>query len=111
MNGISTHVLNTASGQPASGIRVSLDIWANDAWVPAGQGVTNQDGRVPAVLAQGAALESGVYRLTFFVADYFAGREYFYPQITVQFLVKDATQHYHVPLLLTRHGYTTYRGS
>jgi 5-hydroxyisourate hydrolase len=111
MNGISTHVLNTATGQPAPGIRAVLEVQAGNAWNRAGEGVTNEDGRIPALLPKGAPLEAGVYRLTFLVADYFAGREYFYPQITVQFQVKNTSQHYHVPLLLTRHGYTTYRGS
>ena len=111
MSGVSTHVLNTATGRPAEGIPVRLEIVNGDSWKSVGEGVTNSDGRVPAVLAPGAVLQSGTYRLTFFVDDYFAGREYFYPQITVQFLVHDANQHYHVPLLLTRHGYTTYRGS
>jgi len=111
MNGISTHVLNIASGQPAAGIRVVLELWAKDAWAPAGEGVTNDDGRVPKVLSPGVQLQQGTYRLTFFIGDYFVGRDHFYPQISVQFLVQDTSQHYHVPLLLTRHGYTTYRGS
>jgi 5-hydroxyisourate hydrolase len=78
-----------------------------------GQGVTDADGRCRTLLAPGAALVAGIYRLTFDTAAYFAteGRQSFYPEVRVTFEVRDAAQHYHVPLLLSPYGYTTYRGT
>jgi 5-hydroxyisourate hydrolase len=104
---ISTHVLDTSLGKPAEGIRVELE--SGGAIV--GSGVTDADGRVKD-LASGASLGAGDYRLTFSVSDYFkrTGRESFYTAITVDFRIADS-QHYHVPLLLSPFGYSTYRGS
>jgi 5-hydroxyisourate hydrolase len=104
---LSTHVLDTALGQPASGIRVTL----SRAGQQIGAGVTDGDGRVKDV--QGTtALTPGPYVLTFAVGPYFAAatRDTFYDTITVEFRVGSA-QHYHVPLLLSPFGYSTYRGS
>ncbi len=74
---------------------------------------TDEDGRLRDLLDSGAAFETGVYRLTFDTEVYFARQqtEGFYPQVTVTFIVRDAAQHYHVPLLLSPFGYSTYRGS
>jgi 5-hydroxyisourate hydrolase len=104
---ISTHVLDTSLGKPAQGIRIELE--SGGAIV--GSGVTDADGRVKD-LASGASLGVGDYRLTFAVADYFkrTGRESFYTSIAVDFRLSDS-QHYHVPLLLSPFGYSTYRGS
>ena len=109
MSTISTHVLDTALGRPAPGIRVTLES-ADDV---IGSGVTDADGRVRDLLRKDAAVASGSYRLTFYVADYFskAKREAFFPEIVVSFRVGDDTGHYHVPLLLSPFGYSTYRGS
>ena len=78
-----------------------------------GQGVTDADGRLRDLLAPATALTAGVYRLTFDTGAYFRAQnaEGFYPEVTVIFEVRDASQHYHVPLLLNPYGYTTYRGS
>ena len=112
MIGISTHVLDTAKGRPAQGIRVIAEHTARPgAFVAAGEGITDSNGRIAQLLAAGGALETGVYRLTFLVGDYFEGQDHFYPQVTVHFLVRDPSAHYHVPLLLSPYGYTTYRGS
>ncbi|HXA63712.1 MAG TPA: hydroxyisourate hydrolase [Bryobacteraceae bacterium] len=112
MNGISTHVLNTAKGQPAQGVRVTAERLSSDGnFVAAGEGITDVNGRIPQLLGSGAALEAGVYRLTFHAGDYFGDNAAFYSEITVQFLVRDPSTHYHVPLLLSPYGYTTYRGS
>ena len=107
MSTISTHVLDTSMGRPARGIRVTLEQGADII----GTGVTDADGRVPEIRA-GAALNAGVFRLRFLVAEYFAadGRDCFYSEITVNFRI-DADEHYHVPLLLSPFGYSTYRGS
>jgi len=112
MIGISTHVLDTAKGRPAQGVRVIVEHMSHGGnFVSAGEGVTDSNGRIPRLLTSGAALEAGVYRLTFYVGDYFEGQDHFYPEVTVNFLVRDPSTHYHVPLLLSPYGYTTYRGS
>jgi 5-hydroxyisourate hydrolase len=112
MNGISTHVLDTAQGRPAEGIRVTAErLSADGNFQVAGEGVTDSNGRIPQLLGGGQALETGAYRLTFYVGDYLAGNAGFYQEITIQFQVGDPATHYHVPLLLSPYGYTTYRGS
>jgi 5-hydroxyisourate hydrolase len=109
MSGISTHVLDTSAGQPARGMEVTLERRSGaSGWVLAGQGVTDENGRIPHLLA---APEAAAYRLTFRAGEYFASRESFYPEITVQFVVRDPSANYHIPLLLSPYGYTTYRGS
>lgn len=108
MSTISTHVLDTSLGKPAEGIRVTLH---RDGSV-LGSGVTDQDGRVRDLLAAGSSLSAGDYRLTFSVADYFGSkRKSFYNEIVIQFHISSEDDHYHVPLLLSPFGYSTYRGS
>lgn len=112
--GISTHVLDTAGGRPAAGVRVELERRGDDGtWRPLGGGVTDDDGRVGALLAAGKTPTAGVHRLTFHLEPWFAARgvETFYPLATVVFRVRDPDEHHHVPLLLAPWGYTTYRGS
>lgn len=111
MSGISTHVLDTARGLPAAGVRVKLERQSSGAWEEAGAGSTDGNGRIAQLLSDGKRLDAGLYRVTFFTAEYFRGSESFYPEVTVQFEVRDAARHHHVPLLLSPYGYTTYRGS
>ncbi|MFN2637356.1 MAG: hydroxyisourate hydrolase [Gemmatimonadaceae bacterium] len=108
MSTLSTHVLDTAVGRPAQGIKVTLEC-ADDLL---GSGVTDADGRVNQLHKKEAPLGEGSYTLTFYVADYFskAGREFFFPEVVVSFRIKGG-EHYHVPLLLSPFGYSTYRGS
>ena len=111
---ISTHVLDTALGAPARGIRVSLErSGASGGDAELGAGVTDDDGRVRDLLPPGITLTEGTYRLRFDTGAYFARthRKGFFPEIAVAFLVGDAPQHYHVPILLSPFGYSTYRGS
>lgn len=109
MSTLSTHVLNTALGRPAQGIRVVLE---RDG-ITLGSGVTDADGRVRDILTSDTQLDAGDYRLTFRVGEYFAsaGTESFYNMIAVDFRVGAGPGHYHVPLLLSPFGYSTYRGS
>jgi len=109
MSTISTHVLDTALGKPASGIRVTLV----RSGAAVGEGVTDADGRVRDLHAADVELGEGDYRLTFAVGDYFAaaGREAFYSEIVVSFRADSDDGHYHVPLLLSPFGYSTYRGT
>lgn len=112
MIGISTHVLDTAKGRPAQGIAVTLERRSGaGVFIFAGKGVTDEHGRIPQLLEAGAVLEAGLYRLTFYIGDYFGSQDHFYPEASVSFLVRDPSTHYHVPLLLSPYGYTTYRGS
>lgn len=112
---ISTHVLDTARGRPAAGVSVILERLSTDAAAARefARGTTDEDGRVQELLPAGTALEVGDYRLTFDTHAYFAasGVEAFYPSVSVVFTVRDASQHHHVPLLLSPYGYSTYRGS
>lgn len=111
MSTISTHVLDTASGRPAAGVRVTLSDAGSG--VPLGSGETDADGRLRTLLATDATLAPGVYRLRFEIGEYFAraGRDAFYPEVVVCFTVAPGEGHYHVPLLVSPFGYSTYRGS
>lgn len=114
MSAITTHVLDTSNGRPASGVPVVLESRsAGNEWKTLGRGKTDADGRLANLLPARSPLEPGTYRLVFDVATYFRARnaEGFYPEVAVVFTIRDATQHYHVPLLLNPYGYTTYRGS
>jgi 5-hydroxyisourate hydrolase len=106
---ISTHVLDTTRGEPASGVYVRLERRDTDGWSEVSEGRTDHDGR----LAQWVPMRSwqaGGYRLVFYVEPYL-GPGAFFPEILVAFHVHDPTHAYHIPLLLSPYGYTTYRGS
>ena len=113
MSAITTHVLDTSLGKPAAGVAVTLEKQEGGAWKPLASGATNADGRAADLLPPNAKLEAGAYRLRFETGAYFraGGVESFYPLVEINFIVKDAAQHYHVPLLLSPFGYSTYRGS
>ena len=112
MGGISTHVLDTAKGLPAQGVRVVLERRLPEGgWAEIGSGVTDENGRIARLLGNGEALQAASYRLTFSTAEYFKPQECFYPEVTVLFDVRNASTHHHIPLLLSPYGYTTYRGS
>ena len=113
MSAITTHILDTARGQPAVGVQVELEAQDGAAWRRIGRGVSDQDGRLRSLMPDSAVLERGVYRLTFETSQYFRGLNTasFYPRIIVEFTVADGESHYHVPLLLSPYGYTTYRGT
>jgi 5-hydroxyisourate hydrolase len=113
MSQITTHVLDISIGRPAAGVPVTLEIEKTGrGWKELGRGVTDNDGRLRELLAAGS-LKEGTYRLTFDTRSYFASRkvEAFYPQVSVVFEVRRSSEHYHIPLLLSPHGHSTYRGS
>lgn len=112
MSQITTHVLDTAKGKPAEGIRISLQKPAGKDWETITTGVTNSDGRVPDFLPADKKIQPGIYRMLFETGSYFAKENVsgFYPEVPVIFDIKD-TEHYHIPLLLSPFGYSTYRGS
>ncbi len=108
---ITTHVLDTANGHPASGIRVILEIEEAGGWKKLASGKTNADGRITDWLPAGQPVKTGKYRVTFKVSDYFDEGEDFYSDIQILFHLNNPDEHYHIPLLLSPYGYTTYRGS
>ena len=113
MSGITTHVLDTSRGRPAGGVPVTLEVASTGGWKLLGKGITNEDGRLADLLDSDAPMAAGVYRLIFDTGAYFAGNNIksFYPQVSVVFKIENSSQHYHVPLLLSPFGYSTYRGS
>jgi len=117
MGRLTTHVLDTAAGIPAQGMRVELHDLDLPRSVPLAGFCTNSDGRGPAPLLEEFALRTGRYELRFHVAEYFRARGTILPDppfldvVTIRFGIADAAQHYHVPLLVSPWSYSTYRGS
>ncbi len=114
MSAITTHVLDTSRGSPAPGIPVVLQRRnERNEWQNVGNGETDADGRLRSLMAAGVALEPGMFRLVFDTRRYFDGQgvRSFYPHVIVVFEVVPGETHYHVPLLVSPFGYTTYRGS
>ena len=109
MSTLSTHVLDTSLGKPAAGVSIALDrVDGSPAHLGAAQ--TDNQGRARDIAS--APLVAGTYRLRFDTGEYFArtGRETLYPEVVITFVVGD-NEHYHVPLLVSPFGYSTYRGS
>ena len=114
MSAITTHVLDTSRGRPAAGVPVKLEVRVEGGgWRELGSGFTDADGRIEDFLKSKRKLSRGGYRLTFDTGIYFAaqGMQGFYTEVIVTFFITEANAHYHVPLLLSPYGYTTYRGS
>ena len=110
MGRLTTHVLDTAHGKPGSGIKIELFRLDDEAPGLVATTVTNNDGRTDKPLAEGEALRAGTYQLVFHVGAYFKGQG-FLDQVPIRFRIADASAHYHVPLLCSPWGYTTYRGT
>jgi 5-hydroxyisourate hydrolase len=113
MSAITTHVLDTMRGLPAMGIAVLLERAGDSGMETISGGITDGDGRIRELLPNGEMLEPGTYRLSFDTGAYFTatGVEGFYPEVSIVFAVREGETHYHVPLLLSPYGYSTYRGS
>ena len=113
MTRITSHVLDTSTGRPASGVKVRLERSGGGAGSPAplASATTDSDGRVRDWLSAG--VPAGRYRLVFETGAWFraAGRDTLYPEVAIEFEVQDGVPHYHLPLLLSPFGYSTYRGS
>jgi 5-hydroxyisourate hydrolase len=114
MNRISTHVLNIALGKPAADVPVRLEQREKSGnWMLLASVRTDQDGRCGQLLPDDKVLPAGFYRLTFDTESYFAAAKTtaLYPLVEVTFRVRDGETHFHIPLLLSPNGYTTYRGT
>jgi 5-hydroxyisourate hydrolase len=114
MMGISTHVLDTTQGKPAQDVMVRLERKEADGeWLELKSSRTDEDGRCGQLLPENEFLCAGLYRLLFDTGSYHAAKniEGFYPVVEIHFQVREGESHFHVPLLLSPNGYTTYRGS
>ncbi len=113
MSQVTTHILDTTTGKPAGNVAIILyQQYNNEGWKEIAKGVTNEDGRIPDLLAQESVLPFGNYKMRFEIKPYFDGQivSTFYPYIEIIFEIK-TIEHYHIPLLLSPFGYSTYRGS
>jgi len=110
MGRLTTHVLDTARGRPGTGIRIELYALQGETGTLVASATTNRDGRTDAPLLEGEKLRTGTYQLMFHIGAYFKS-EGFLDAVPVRFKIADAAGHYHVPLLCSPWGYTTYRGS
>lgn len=112
-NPLSVHVLNLESGLPSPGVHVTLEQQQGNSWTALNSGDTNEQGRIGALYPEGKALEKGTYRVTFMTGDWFAKHEAstFFPEVPVIFEADGSVEHYHIPLLLSPYGFSTYRGN
>jgi 5-hydroxyisourate hydrolase len=110
--GLSTHILDTALGRPAANVALTLSQLDAEAWRTIGTGHTDADGRCKTLLGD-HPLAAVTYKLRFHTAPYFEALNLpsLYPYVEIVFTITEPAQHYHIPLLLTANGYTTYRGS
>lgn len=113
MSQITTHILDTTRGKPAANVPITLFIQVGDDWQEMSAGETNDDGRIGDLLNATTVLAAGTYRMHFETNTYFSANneQGFYPFVDIVFSVDDSGSHYHIPLLLTAYGYSTYRGS
>ncbi len=112
MSQVTTHVLDITKGKPVAGVRISIYQGENDEWTEITWGVTSKDGRITDLLKVDMTLQRGIYKLRFETKDYFDKHRIptFYPYVEIVFDVT-SDEHYHIPLLLSPFGYSTYRGS
>jgi 5-hydroxyisourate hydrolase len=114
---LTTHVLDTARGKPAAGVKIALYRVTGNSHKKIAETVTNADGRTDTPMLTGKAFSAGGYELVFYAGDYLratgqaSDEVLFLDQIPIRFGVPDASQHYHVPLLISPFAYSTYRGS
>ena len=112
-NPLSVHVLNLNDGLPSPDVKVTLEKQNGKQWTPLNDGATNQQGRITALYPRDKALEKGTYRVTFKTGDWVEAHDTasFFPEVPVIFEVDGTVPHYHIPLLLSPYGFSTYRGN
>lgn len=110
---ITTHILDTAQGRPAGGVAVILEKQTHEKWLELARSVTNENGRIDEFAVGPGEISPGRYRLIFDTESYFrsCNLDHFFPEVQIQFEIRNSEEHYHVPLLLSTYGYSTYRGS
>jgi 5-hydroxyisourate hydrolase len=112
MSQLTTHILDMTKGKPAAGVSIILYREQDREWKEMTKGVTNNDGRIPNLLNKEITLEMGIYKMRFETKEYFDKQsiQTFYPFVEISFHIS-TSEHYHIPLLLSPFGYSTYRGS
>lgn len=112
-NPLSVHVLNIETGLPSSKVAVVLEAQQGDKWVKLNEGITNEQGRISELYPKDSTLKKGVYKVTFKTGEWSKdnNKRTFFPEIPVVFIIDGTLDHYHVPLLLSSYGYSTYRGN
>ena len=112
-NPLSVHVLNLQDGLPSPGVNVTLEKQDGKSWNMLNSAATNEQGRIPGLYPDGQALEKGTYRVTFKTGEWFKAHKVasFFPEVPVIFEVDGTLSHYHIPLLLSPYGFSTYRGN
>lgn len=113
MSRITTHILDTSVGRPAAGVNAELFFMSNSGnWELLWSGVTDEDGRIKNLLNDSTKIHNGIYKMKFITKGYFEKNRIrsFYPFVEIVFEI-DNEEHYHIPLLLSPYGYSTYRGS
>ena len=112
-NPLSVHVLNLENGLPSSNVNVTLEAQQGDKWVQINQGTTDENGRITALYPNDNKLDKGIYRVTFKTGDWFQKHQQrsFFPEVPVVFVIDGTVDHYHIPLLISPYGYSTYRGN
>lgn len=112
-NPLSVHVLNLENGLPSPNVKVTLEEQKNGQWVQISEARTNEQGRITALFPENKNLDNAIYKVTFKTGDWFKQNKQtsFFPEVPVIFETDDAVKHYHIPLLLSPYGYSTYRGN
>ena len=112
-NPLSVHVLNTETGLPSSNIAVVLEAQQGDKWIKLNEGKTDSNGRITELYPKDSSLKKGIYKVTFKTGDWFKAnkKRSFFPEVPVVFVIDGNLEHYHIPLLLSSYGYSTYRGN
>ncbi|WP_051065083.1 hydroxyisourate hydrolase [Acinetobacter sp. NIPH 298] len=112
-NPLSVHVLNLENGLPSANVKVTLETQENNKWKEISSGVTNQQGQISELYPKNTALKKGVYKVTFKTGKWFKdnNQNSFFPEVPVIFMIDGKLEHYHIPLLISPYGYSTYRGN
>lgn len=112
-NPLSVHALNQETGLPSSNVTVTLEAQQGEKWVKLNEAKTDSNGRIKEFYPKDTALQKGVYKVTFKTGDWFKANNQrtFFPEVPVVFVIDGALEHYHIPLLLSSYGYSTYRGN
>lgn len=112
-NPLSVHVLNLQNGLPSAGVKVTVEKQQGDAWQLLNKSITDENGRIVALFPENKSMDKGIYKVTFATGEWFKAHqtETFFPIVPVIFEVDGKVKHYHIPLLISPYGYSTYRGN